>query len=180
MTSMIKNALNKLPFKKRYLVGGYIAFELAGLAIAGTAGAQVLDQIKFEVPQRVASATLPTEPGLTRLVISSNAAFTVSASDAIGEYNVKVLSEGLINTTPFGRNAQMPGPETSCGAAVSPSPSVIYRATQKTAAARGPILTQSIMVEIRYDEAMSPKFAVQTEDNSVAITPAAACEGRLG
>jgi len=70
MKSMIKNTLNKLPFKKRYIVGGYIAFEVIGLTVAGTAGAQVLDQIKFEVPQRVASATLPTEPGLTRLIVS--------------------------------------------------------------------------------------------------------------
>jgi len=180
MFSMIKNALNKLPFKKRYIVGGYLAFEIAGLAIAGTAGAQVLDQIKFEVPQRVASATLPTEPGVTRLMISSNAAFTISASEAIGEYNVSVKREGLINTTPFGLNAQMPGPEAACGAAVSPSPSIIYRAAQKTAAARGPVLSQSIMVEIRYDEAMSPKFAVKTQENSAAIMPASACEGRMG
>lgn len=177
---MIKSALNKLPFKKRYIIGGYLAFEVAGLAIASTAGAQVLDQIKFEVPQRVASATMPTEPGLTRLVISSNAAFTITASDAIGEYGIKVLRDGLINTTPFGSNAQMPGPETACGAAVSPNPSVIYRANQKTAAARGPVLSQSVMVEIRYDEVLNPKFAVKTEENSVSITPAAACEGRLG
>ncbi len=172
--------MKKLPFKKRYLVGGYIAFELAGLAIAGTAGAQVLDHIKFEVPQSVASAVLPGEAGLTRLIISSNAAFTISASDAIGEYDISVKREGLINTTPFGLNAQMPGPETACGTAVSPSPSVIYRATQKTAASRGPVLSQSVMVEIRYDTAMSPKFEVKTQDNSVSIVPAAACEGRLG
>ena len=180
MKSMIKNTLNKLPFKKRYIVGGYIAFEVIGLTVAGTAGAQVLDQIKFEVPQRVASATLPTEPGLTRLIVSSNAGFTVSASEAIGEYDVKVLRDGLINTTPFGLNAQLPGPETACSAAVSPAASVIYRADRKTAAARGGVLTQSVMIEIRYDETLRPKFSVKTEDNSVAITPAAACEGRLG
>ena len=172
--------MKKLPFKKRYLVGGYIVFELAGLAIAGTAGAQVLDQIKFEIPQRVVSAKMPSEAGLTRLVISSNAPFAITASNAIGEYDVKVLSDGFINTTPFGLNAQMPGPETACGAAVSPSPSIIYRATQKTAAARGDVLSQSVMVEIRYDEVLSPKFAVKTEENSVATPPASACEGRLG
>ena len=180
MFSMIKNALNKLPFKKRYIVAGYLAFELIGLAIAGTASAQVLDRIKFEVPQRVVSAVVPSEPGLTRLVITSNAGFTISASEAIGEYDVKVMSQGLLNTTPYGLNAQMPGPETACGAAVTPSTSVIYRATQKTALARGPILSQAVMVEIRYDEAMTPKFDVQTEDNSVALMPAAPCEGRLG
>lgn len=177
---MIKNALNKSPFKKRYLIGGYIAFEIAGFALAGTAGAQVLDQIKFNIPQKVASATLPGEPGLTRLVISSNAAFTISASEAVGEYNVKVIREGLINTTPFGHNAQLPGPESTCSAAVSPSPSIIYRATQKTAAARGAVLSQSVIVEISYDEVIRPKFTVKTEDNSVAITPAATCESRLG
>lgn len=180
MISVIKKTLNKLPFKKRYIVGGYIAFEVLGLAVVGTAGAQVLDQIKFEVPQRVASATLPTEPGLTRLMISSNAGFTVSASEAIGEYDVTVLRDGLINTTPFGLNAQLPGPETACGTATSPAVSVIYRADKKTAAARGPVLTQSVMVEIRYDKAMQPKFSVKTEDNSAAISPAAACDGRLG
>ena len=177
---MLKKAFNKLPFKKRYIIGGYIAFEVLGLALVSTAGAQVLDQIKFEVPQRVASATLPSEPGLTRLIISSNAGFTVSASDAIGEYDVKVLQDGLINTTPFGLNAQMPGPETACGTVISPAEFVIYRADKKTAAARGAVLTQSVMIEIRYDAAMQPKFAVRTTDNSVAIMPAANCEGRLG
>lgn len=177
---MIKTLLQKLPFKKRYIIGGYLTFEITALAVAGTAGAQVLDQIKFEIPQQVASATLPSEPGLTRLIVSSNAPFTVSASGAVGEYDVKVLSEGYINVTPFGRNAQMPGPDTACGTAVSPISSVIYRADKKTAAARGPVLTQSVMVEIRYDSAMKPKFAVKTEENSQSITPSAACEGRLG
>ncbi len=165
-------------FKKRHLLYGYIAFEIAGLAIVGTAGAQVLDQIKFEVPQSVVSATVPTKPGLTRLVISSNAPFTISTAEAIGEFDVKVLAQGLLNTTPFGMNAQMPGPESACASAVSPHPAVIYRATQKTAAARGPVLSQAVMVEIRYDSAMSPKFAVKTQDNSTAITPAPSCEKR--
>lgn len=172
--------MKSIPFKKRYLIGGYLAFELAGLAIAGTAGAQVLDHIKFDVPQRVASATLPSEAGLTRLIISSNAAFTISAIGAIGEYDILVKHEGLINTTPFGLNAQMPGPETACGMAVSPSPSIIYSATKKTAASRGGVLSQSVMVEIRYDEAANPKFEVKTQDNSGAIPLAAPCEGRLG
>ena len=180
MLSVIKKTLDKLPFKKRYILGGYIAFEVMGLALVSTAGAQVLDQIKFDVPQRVASATLPTEPGLTRLIISSNAGFTVSASEAVGEYDVKILREGLINTTPFGLNAQLPGPETACGAATSPAESVIYRADRKTAAARGAVLTQSIMIEIRYDDAMQPKFSVKTAENSTAITPAATCDGRMG
>ena len=167
-------------FKKRHLLYGYIAFEIAGLAIVGTAGAQVLDQIKFEVPQSVVSATVPTDPGLTRLIVTSNAPFTISTAEAIGEFNVKVLAQGLLNTTPFGMNAQMPGPETACASALSPHPAIIYRATQKTAASRGPVLSQAVMVEIRYDSAASPKFAVKTQDNSTAINLAASCENQMG
>ncbi len=180
MFAKFKTALNKLPFKKRYILGGYLAYELAGLALVGTAGAQVLEQIKFDAPQSVASAKLPSEAGLTRLVISSNAPFTISASEAVGKYDVTVQREGLINTTPFGRNAQMPGPATVCAHAASPSEAIIYRADKKTSLARGPILSQSIMVEIKYDAALSPKFSVKTEDNSVAIMPAAVCGGKLG
>lgn len=176
MFSKFKIALNKLPFKKRYIVGGYLAFELIGLAIAGTAGAQILEQIKFDPPQSVASAKLPSEAGLTRLVISSNAPFTILASEAIGKFDINVKREGLINTTPFGRNAQMPGPASACAHNPSLSEAIIYRADKKTSLARGPILSQSIMVEIKYDAALSPKFSVKTEDNSVALMPAAVCE----
>lgn len=181
MPAMKKVLTKKMKFKKRYLIGVYLAFEIAGLAFAGTASAQILDRVKFEIPQRVASALLPQETaGLTTLIISSNAPFTISASDAIGEFDVSVRSEGLLKATPFGANAQMPGPNAVCAAAVTPSPSIIYRADKKTARAKGPILSQSIMVEIRYDEALGPKFIVKTEDNSADMLPAAQCEGRLG
>lgn len=181
MPSMKTVLPKKMKFKKRYLVGAYLAFEIAGLAFAGTASAQILDRIKFEVPQRAVSALLPQEQaGLTTLIISSNAPFTISAAEAIGEFDVTVRREGLLNTTPFGLNAQMPGPNAACAAAVTPAPSIIYRADKKTARARGPILSQSIMVEIRYDESLDPKFLVKTEDNSADMIPAALCEGRLG
>jgi hypothetical protein len=171
--------------KPRNFILAYIAYECAALIAAasllgGTANAQILDRISFKIPQRAVMARLPSAPGLTRLVVTSNAPFSVIASGAVGDFEVTVLKVGQINTTAFGANAQMPGPANYCASAVTPADSIIYAATQKTARAPGDILSQSVMVEIRYDESAAPKFAVKTEANSQGLVPAPACSSELG
>lgn len=167
-------------FKKRTFIFAYLAYEVIALAFAGSASAQILDRIKFEVPQHAVMAKLPTEPGRTRLIVTSNSPFAVIASGAVGDYNISVMSEGHINTTSFGSNAQLPGPASLCAAAVSPVESIIYQAEQKTARSRGSVLSQAVMIEIRYDSALAPDFAVKTQVNSQGLVPAAGCAGPIG
>lgn len=176
--------LMKTPFlkslKKRHIIAGVVAFELIGVAVAIPAAAQIIDRVSFSIPQKVASVSIDNVPGKTQLVITSNAPFTVAAENAIGEYQVSVHQSGEINGTRFGDNAQMPGPEFGCGVATTTAASVIYRADQKTAAARGEILSQSVIVEINYDRALSPKFLVKTQENSASFIMANACDRRMG
>jgi hypothetical protein len=172
-------------FRPRNFVLAYIAYECAAVIAAAsllghTANAQILDRVSFKIPQRAVMARLPSEPGLTRLVVTSNAPFTVIASGAVGDFEVQVLSEGHINTTAFGANAQMPGPANHCASAVTPQDSIIYAAAQKTARAPGDILSQSVMIEIRYDKSAAPNFAVKTQVNSQGLIPAPDCASKLG
>ena len=162
--------------KKRNLLFGLLALELVTLPFAIPAAAQIIDRVSFKIPQRVASVKLDAEPGTTRIVITSNAPFTIATKNAIGDFNVTLLQSGKLNAARFGDNAQMPGPAMSCGTAISSDPVVIYRATQKTARRKGPILSQSVIAEISYDADLRPDFIVKTEDNSTKFSAANACE----
>lgn len=162
-------------FKKRYFVYGWLAIELLSLPFAFSASAQIMDRVSFSIPQKVASVVIDSVPGKTQLVVSSNAAFTVAAQNAIGEYDVTVRASGNINGTRFGDNAQVPGPMSACAVATTTAPSVIYRATQKTAVKSGDVLSQAVIIEINYDAALSPKFVVKTQENSAALKNANAC-----
>ena len=166
----------KARFKKRYLVFALLSAEMLALPFAIPAAAQIMDHVAFSIPQQVASVTIDNAPGKTQLVITSNAGFTVSSSGAIGDFDVRLQPSGSINGTRYGDNAQAPGPMQSCGVATTTSPSVIYFANKKTALRKGGVLSQSVIVEINYDPALSPKFDVKTLDNSTNIAPASACD----
>jgi len=70
----------------------------------------------------------------------------------------------------------MPGPASNCATAVSLDPSVIYRASQKTALRKGPILSQAVIAEISYDVNLTPDFIVKTQDSSKKFAEASRCE----
>ena len=161
--------------KKRYWALGLITLEI----LCWPAAAQILDQIKFEMPQRVVHAEFPGEPGLTRMFVTSNAPFAILAKNQIGEYDVTVIPTGVIGGQSFGENAQLPGEPFKCAATLAPAKSIIYAAERKTAKTSGDVITQSVMVEIRYDKALSPKFDVVTEKKSEKFSDAAPCQTSL-
>ena len=166
----------KARFKKRYLVFAILSAEMLALPFAIPAAAQIMDHVAFSIPQQVASVTIDNAPGKTQLVITSNAGFTVSAQGAIGDFDVRLQPSGSINGTRYGDNAQAPGPMQSCAVATTAAPSVIYFANQKTALRKGGVLSQSVIVEINYDPALTPTFAVKTLDNSESIATAGTCD----
>ena len=161
--------------KKRYLVFAWLALEVASIPAA----AQIIDRVAFQVPQKAIHVPLPDEPGVARYAVSSNAPFTITAENAVGEFRVSVQANGLVNGKRFGLNAQMPGAAENCAALISTAQNVIYAADRKTAATKGDILSQAVIVEIRYAEEATPDFKILTEDNSKAIAPAQACEPTL-
>jgi hypothetical protein len=164
-----------MKFKKRYLVFAWLAIEIASIPAA----AQIIDKVAFSVPQKATHIRLAAEPGLAKFVVASNAPFAVIAENTIGEFNVSVHESGLINGRRFGTNAQMPGEAATCAALISPAGTVIYAAKRKTAAEKGDILSQAVIIEIRYAPEAKPDFKVLTQKNAKSIQPAQACEPSL-
>lgn len=157
---------------KRYIVFGVIALEVLCIPIS----AQILDRFVFTDPQLAIATQLPQiEDGVTNLVVSSNTPFTLSVTGATGEIDVKVKGRGFINTTRFGDNAQMPGPATLCARPATTDKSIIYTASQKTAAQEGEILSQSVIFELRYPAGSTPQFEVVPAKQSRKLPLAAAC-----
>lgn len=164
-----------MTFKKRYLAIGFIAMEVVSIPVS----AQIIDKVAFSVPQKVISVPFPPEAGVTKFLVSSNAPFAVVSENAIGEFQVSVQVSGQVNGNAFGSNAQMPGAASSCAMQTAASPTKVYEADRKTAAQKGDILTQAVIVEIRYDAETKPALKIITQDKAKRISSAAVCESKL-
>lgn len=167
-----------LNIKKRYIVLGLLALEVATLPVAAHFAHKSdfkFDKTAFETPQRAIHVKLNTKPGITRFIVSANAPFTVTSQGSAGKMNVKILEYGLVNGNVFGKNAQMPGPSAACVNPTSKQQSIIYTAERGTVLREGEILSKSVLVDIRYDPSLSPKLRVLTQKKSDGITPAKKC-----
>lgn len=162
-------------FKKRYIAIGIIALEIASIPVS----AQIIDKVAFSVPQKAIAVPFPPEPGIAKFLVSSNAPFAVISENVVGEFNVSVHVSGMLNGNRFGGNAQMPGEANSCAAQTSPISTKIYEADRKTAAQKGDVLTQAVIVEIRYDAEINPSFKVLTQNKAKGLTAGSACETTL-
>lgn len=162
--------------KKRFVLAGLIGLELLSIPAA----AQMVDHVKFEAPQKAIAVPVLSEPGMASFMVMSNAPFTVVTKESIGEFDVKISSQGRVNGNPFGTNAQMPGEATRCSSVPTLAPSAIYRAEKKTAKAPGHILTQAVRVDIRFDPATSPTFDIQTQKESRDVARGAPCAPTYG
>jgi len=140
------------------------------------AAAQIVDRVSFSAPQKVASVRLDvTQEGLQRFVIASNGPFAIISENAIGEFNVKLITKADINGRSIGNNSQLPGSGVECAAATAQAPQKIYEAIRKTAARPGDVLSQAVVAEISYDPALNPNFKIMTGQNALSITPAGNC-----
>ena len=173
---MIKKISN-IAKKYKFFAFAYFTFEiLTFMAIAIPAHAQAVDRVSFTIPQRVITATIPNQrAGAQLFLVSSNAPFAITAENAIGEFNIALSIDGT-STLEFGTHAQMPGEATACTNVSSTLPIKIYEATQKTAAKRGDVLKQSVLVTISYDPEINPDFKFYTQEKSLDIPSAQACE----
>ena len=138
--------------------------------------AQIVDRVSFSAPQKVASVKLANNTaGLQSFVVASNAPFAIISEKAVGEFNVTLRTKDDINGHPIGANAQLPGSQKSCSIATSTRPQKIYEAIRKTAASRGEALSQAIIIDVRYDPALTPEFKIITQQNAIALKAAMLC-----
>lgn len=165
--------------KKRFIVLGLVAFELACLPFAGHMlhkTSAKLDMADFTKPQRAIHVKLDSEPGITRYMVSANAPFTVTSETMMGQFDVDIYASGIINGKDFGANAQKPGPDSACSQTQSLDPRVIYRSDKGTVANEGEILSKAILVEIRYEPYYKPDVKILTQKKSKDILSAQPCK----
>ena len=171
-TGELEMKIKNLSGKARYLAIGFIALEIASIPVS----AQIIDKVAFSKPQKVVSVPFPPESGITKFLVSSDAPFAIISENATGEFDVTIKVSGVLNGNRFGANAQMPGAAESCVVQTSPKSTKIYEAERKTAAQKGDILTQAVIVEIRYDADINPELKIITQNKAKKISSATVCQ----
>ena len=157
--------------KKWFIV--LLALDILSIPVA----AQMVDHVSFSAPQKVASVKLDTDKaGLQRFVVASYGPFVVISEKAIGQFQVNLRTKATINGKEIGMNAQLPGSGQACSVATSLTPQKIYEAVRKTAAKPGEVLSQAVIVDIKYDPALSPEFKIMTQTNALKFQAPASCE----
>ena len=165
--------------KKRYIVLGLVALEIALLPFAGTLLHKTdfyADMKALAKPQRAIHVKLPPEPGMTRYMVSANAPFVVTAEEMIGQFDINIYPSGEINGKSFGHNAQAPGELKACSLTETLEPRAVYKSDTGTIAKDGEILSKTVLVEIRYEPYYKPDLKILTENKSKTILSAQSCE----
>jgi len=164
MLHHFKNLPN-LKGKKRYLVMGFLAFELMSLPAA----AHIVHNAATQTRPIVTAVEIPTsEPGLSRFLVTSNSGFDVRANDVVGDVSVRVHVSGTLSSeTRFGDAAQLPGPDVIC-AHVTTENTAVYKADRTTAAREGATTEQAVVIEFNYDYAARPNFKFSADQNNNA------------
>ncbi len=172
MFTRIKNTV-KTKFKKhKHWFIAALVLDILSIPAA----AQIVDRVSFSVPEKVASVRLDVDQaGMQRFVVASNGPFAVISENAVGEFNVKLVSKGNIKGHPIGENAQLPGALGNCALVTGQSPQKIYEAVRKTAKQSGEVLSQAVIIEINYDPQLSPEFKIMTGQNAGGIQAAGGC-----
>ena len=166
--------LKKTGLKKRYILLGLLCLELASLPAA----AKILSQISVSEKPMASVVLIDAKNGRKRYAVASNAPFYISADKATGPVSVEVYKSGVIGSSRFGDNAQMPGVAVACS---SPSgeESIIYQSKRKTALGSGKILSQAVIVAIQYSDEFEPDFKIDVGESGDLKAPKADCPSTL-
>lgn len=170
--------MKKMRLRTKLLLG-WLGLELVALPFAVPAFAVFKDRISFTVPQKVIAVPLPPQPGEIRYLVASNSAFAVVSTGMIGEISVDITPSGTANGVAYGSKSQMPGDAQSCGFPTSQAASRIYTSRDKTAAKRGDITEQAVLVTVRFDPVAAPRIRIETMDETMTSLLAMPCaDGR--
>lgn len=165
-------------FKKRYIVFGLLALEVVSLPFAASIvhkQAADFDISAITNPQRAINVELNAGPGVTRYLVTANAPFTVTSKNAIGTLNVNVYKSGFINGQAYGTNAQLPGAKSACTQTETTEKKTVYISERGTVAQKGDVLSETVLVEVRYDPSLTPDIKILTQKKSAKLLPAPLC-----
>ena len=139
-------------FRKRYVVFGLVALEIASIPVA----AQMVDRVSFEVEPRVIVAEIPDRPaGERSFLVATNDGFVVEVEGVIGSVTTEVTASGHLGGVAYGSAAMMPGASSACTAAFG-GRTQVYNAPEKTADTRGRIQDQAVRIDVRFDPLATP------------------------
>lgn len=131
---------------------------LAVAEIPATAFAAASDRVSFNIKPKVVTKLISAKPGERRYRVLSNAPFLISASGLIGPVKAGISD--------VGGNAQLPGPKRMCRRATGLLSSIVYRSKRRTAAKPGRPMSQSVIVTLKYDKDLAPKFKIKPRKGS--------------
>lgn len=163
MPRQMKTKFKALGWKGK-LFAIWASLELVCLPLALPAMAGLQERVKFTIPQAAFAEILPSEAGTQRFLVASNAPFAIISEGVVAEMDVNITQSGIHNGQAFGGKAQMPGALSHCAMPSSQYSSRIYTGYQKTAASRGDVYEQAVLIEITYDASLAPKLDVVTID----------------
>ena len=106
------------------------------------------DRVVFGAPPIADVRVVDRSPGRTEVRVASNSAFTLYASDVVGEVRTEL---GSVR----GANAQAPGPQEACTTAMGFS-TAIYGASRKTARSPGSRASQSVTLVVLHSVHAEP------------------------
>jgi hypothetical protein len=171
---MLKKLKNFKCPKKRYIVLGVLALEIASLPAA----AQIIDRVVFSVEPQASAVLIDDIDGVKRFAVASNSAFYVTAENVIGDIRVEVKNSGMIGSARFGNNAQMPGVALACST-MNLGPKTVYQAERKTAAMPGDILSQAVMVVVEHDPEADPVIRIKAGESKKPAADTVDCTSKL-
>ncbi|RKQ71218.1 hypothetical protein DES40_0531 [Litorimonas taeanensis] len=162
---MLKRYLLNKGFKKRYVVFGLLAFELASLPAAAQIISKAIFPEKAE-PKLSASLIQSTQNQQTYL-ISSNTEFYITADIAHLNYHVSIQQSGELKGEIFVQSSQMPGAALFCsrpteeGQVIYPSlRGTMVKPEKKLDDTAG--LKEAVLFKIRYNGNTLPQIKFMT------------------
>ncbi len=148
------------------LFGVWLGLELLALPLSLPAVAGLSQHFSFSISAQVTAQPIDAPQGVSRFLVASNAPFAVLSSGAATELNVSISQSGIIGGKAYGSAAQIPGEATTCSMPSSNHNKWrIYTSFDKTAARRGDVTQQSVLIEISYDPEVTLDFEIVTLDN---------------
>ena len=174
ITPTVRKQETGTQMKKRYIILAIACVEIAALPAA----AQKFGAFDFTMPSVVAASKLPTpmqEKGAQRFLVTSDGPFSITSEGAASDFELIWVKSGSMGNFHFGKHAKLPGEVYSCAKSNTIDKTIIYDAAQATYDQDGEVVDQAVLVEIRFNPDLAPKFKFVSDKRTKKLPRAEAC-----
>ena len=134
---------------------------LCVLTTNSVACANVSDRVVLQIPQKVFTKTLPSLPGVTRILLATNTPYVIRSEGVIGEMHIDFESRGIVDGQSFGSKSQAPASEGACVYLDQPFETPLFVSQSRTASQSGRPLEQAIVIVVTHDPMVTPNLTVE-------------------